>query len=116
MKKVEAIIRSTKLRDVVEALERNGFDSMTITEVHGLGREKAAEGMYRGGVLTHGLVPRHKVEVLVADDAEDAVVDAIYRSAHTGEVGDGRVVVTNLEATVHIRTGAIDESLHPVGI
>ena len=65
--------------------------------------------------MTHGLVPRHKVEVIVADEAGNSVVDAIYQSAHTGEVGDGRVVVTNLEAAVHIRTGAIDETLHPVG-
>jgi nitrogen regulatory protein P-II 1 len=115
MKKIEAIFRQSKLTDVVQSLHRHGFDGLTVIEAHGLGRDQSQQANYRGGEAGRTLVPRHRLDLIVDDSLADEAIDAIYQAAHTGEVGDGRITVTNVEATVHIRTGNTIGGMHPVG-
>ena len=115
MKKIEAIFRQSKLTDVVQSLHRHGFDGMTVIEAHGLGRDEGQATSYRGGEASRQFVPRHRLDLIVEDALADEAIDAIYQAAHTGEVGDGRIFVTNVDATVHIRTGVAIGGLHPVG-
>jgi nitrogen regulatory protein P-II 1 len=117
MKKIEAIVRSSKISDIKRVLHRRGFDGMTITEAHGYGREKGPRIVYRGSEVHEGFVPRLKVELLVEEDRAHDALDAIFEAAHTGELGDGRIYVTNVETEVHIRTGETiyTDTLHPVG-
>jgi nitrogen regulatory protein PII len=116
MKKIEAIIRHTKLKDVAEELHRHGFDAMTFTEAYGLGSEKGFKTIYRGGEVAPSFVPRHKLELIVPEEQADEAIGAIYQSARTGEVGDGRIIVTDLDTAIHIRTGEIDGLVHPIGV
>ncbi|MBX7074610.1 MAG: P-II family nitrogen regulator [Pirellulales bacterium] len=112
MKKVEAIIRHFKLEDVKNALTEQGVAGMTITEVRGFGRQKGHTEMYRGAEYSVDFVPKVKVEVAVPDSQLRAVIDTILRSAQTGQIGDGKVFVSDLVETVRIRTGENgDESL-----
>ena len=112
MKKIEAIIRHFKLEDVKNALTERGIHGMTITEVRGFGRQKGHTEMYRGTEYTVDFVPKVKVELVVANDAVRRVIDTIMRSAQTGQIGDGKIFVTNLEEAVRIRTGETgDEAL-----
>ena len=105
MKKVEAIIRHFKLDDVKQALTERGVVGMTITEVRGFGRQKGHTEMYRGTEYEVDFVPKIKVEVVVADDKLQTVLDTITRVAQTGQVGDGKMFVTQLSEVVRIRTG-----------
>ena len=109
MKKVEAIIRHFKLEDVKNALSEQGISGMTITEVRGFGRSKGHTEMYRGTEYAVDFVPKVKVEVVVSDDAVKGVIDTIMQSAQTGQIGDGKIFVANLEDTVRIRTGQTGE-------
>ena len=112
MKKIEAIIRHYKLEDIKNALTELGVHGMTITEVRGFGRQKGHTEMYRGTEYTVDFVPKVKVELVVANDAVRRVIDTIMRSAQTGQIGDGKIFVTNLEEAVRIRTGETgDEAL-----
>ncbi len=105
MKKVEALIRHFKLEDVKEALSRVGVKGMTVTEVRGFGRQKGHAEMYRGTEYTVDFVPKIKIEVAVSDHDLPAVLDTIARTAKTGQVGDGKIFVTDLSGVVRIRTG-----------
>jgi len=105
MKKIEAIIRHFKLEDVKNALTQGGIAGMTITEVRGFGRQKGHTEMYRGTEYAVDFVPKVKVEVVVADSLLQSTVDMIQRSAHTGQIGDGKIFVIDLRDTVRIRTG-----------
>ena len=105
MKKVEAITRHFKLEDVKNALSEKGVAGMTITEVRGFGRQKGHTEMYRGTEYAIDFVPKVKLEVVVADDAAQDVIDTIMRSAQTGQIGDGKIFVTQLADTIRIRTG-----------
>jgi nitrogen regulatory protein P-II 1 len=105
VKKIEALIRHFKLEDVKEALIQCGVHGMTVTEVRGFGRQKGHTEMYRGAEYTIDFVPKIKIEVVVMDAELPAAIDAIVRSAKTGQVGDGKVFVTDLENVVRIRTG-----------
>lgn len=105
MKKVEALIRHFKLEDVKEALAQAGVKGMTITEVRGFGRQKGHTEVYRGTEYTVDFVPKIKVEVAVGDKDLPAVLDAISRAAKTGQVGDGKIFVSELTEVVRIRTG-----------
>jgi nitrogen regulatory protein P-II 1 len=105
MKKVEAIIRHFKLEDVKTALTEQGITGMTITEVRGFGRQKGHTEMYRGTEYTVDFVPKIKVEVVVPDAKVPPVLDAIMRAAQTGQVGDGKIFVSDLSEVVRIRTG-----------
>jgi len=110
MKKVEAIIRHFKLEDVKNALSEQGIAGMTITEVRGFGRQKGHTEMYRGTEYQVDFVPKIKLEVVVPDSKLQSVLDTIMRSAQTGQVGDGKMFVTNLAEVVRIRTGETGES------
>jgi nitrogen regulatory protein P-II 1 len=110
MKKVETIIRHFKLEDVKTALTEQGVAGMTITEVRGFGRQKGHTEMYRGTEYQVDFVPKIKIEVAVPDDKLPAVLDAIMRAAQTGQVGDGKMFVTDLVEVIRIRTGESGES------
>ncbi|MEK6249097.1 MAG: P-II family nitrogen regulator [Planctomycetales bacterium] len=105
MKKVEAVIRHFKLEDVKNALSEQGISGMTITEVRGFGRQKGHTEMYRGTEYAVDFVPKVKLEVVVSDDNVQNVVDTVMRSAQTGQIGDGKIFVTDLADTIRIRTG-----------
>ncbi|MCY2993001.1 MAG: P-II family nitrogen regulator [Planctomycetota bacterium] len=105
MKKVEAIIRSFKLDDVKDALSENGIHGMTVTEVRGFGRQKGQTERYRGAEYKVDFVPKVKVEVTCADDVLQKVIDTILRAAQTGQIGDGKIFVSDLRDVIRIRTG-----------
>jgi nitrogen regulatory protein P-II 1 len=105
MKKIEALVRHFKLEDVKDALAQQGVHGMTVTEVRGFGRQKGHAEMYRGAEYTIDFVPKVKIEVVVPTDDLAATLATITRSAKTGQVGDGKIFVTNLEDVVRIRTG-----------
>jgi nitrogen regulatory protein P-II 1 len=105
MKKIEAIIRHFKLEDVKNALTEAGVAGMTITEVRGFGRQKGHTETYRGTEYAVDFVPKVKLEIVVGDDKLQQVVDVIIRTAHTGQIGDGKIFVSDLHDTVRIRTG-----------
>jgi len=109
MKKVEAIIRHFKLEDVKNALTEKGVRGMTVTEVRGFGRQKGHTEMYRGTEYTVDFVPKIKIEVVVADADVQGVLDAIVRAGQTGQVGDGKIFVSDLAQAVRIRTGEMNE-------
>lgn len=104
MKKIEALIRHFKLEDVKDALTQNGVQGMTVTEVRGFGRQKGHTEMYRGAEYTIDFVPKIKIEIVVDDADLTRVVEAITRSAKTGQVGDGKIFISNVENTIRIRT------------
>ena len=110
MKIIEAIIKPFKLDEVKAALSQVGVQGMTVSEVRGFGRQKGHKEQYRGTEYTVDLVPKIKIEVVVADNAAVAVVEAISRAARTGEIGDGKIFVSSLEGVVRIRTGETGEA------
>ncbi len=105
MKKVEAIIRIYKLEDVKNALTNLGVRGMTLTDVKGFGRQKGHTEMYRGTEYKVEFVPKVKVEIAVSDENLQGVLDTILRTAQTGQMGDGKIFVSELINTVRIRTG-----------
>lgn len=109
MKKVEAIIRHFRLEDVKNALTEQGIHGMTITEVRGFGRQKGHKETYRGTEYTVDFVPKVKMEVVCSDDQLSTTVDTILKAAQTGQIGDGKIFVTDLQNTVRIRTGETGE-------
>jgi nitrogen regulatory protein P-II 1 len=110
MKKVEAIIRHFKLEDVKEALHAKGISGMTVTEVRGFGRQKGHTETYRGAEYAVDFVPKVKVEVVASDVLVQDVIDTIVKTARTGQVGDGKIFVTQLSNVIRIRTGETDTS------
>ena len=105
MNKVEAIIRPERLQQVQDALDELGVSGLTVTEVMGCGRQKGYTEQYRGSRANISLLPKLKVESVVSDDIVERSVDAIVGAAYTGETGDGRVFVYDVEQSVRIRTG-----------
>ena len=105
MKKIEAIIRPAQLEEVKQALAREGINGMTISEVHGFGRQRGHEELYRGAAYPVRLVPKLKIEVIVEDGKASTLIEAIRHSAATGRIGDGKIWVSPLEETIRIRTG-----------
>jgi nitrogen regulatory protein P-II 2 len=110
MKMIEAIIKPFKLDEVKDALVEMGVHGMTVTEVKGFGRQKASNETYRGAEYTTDFVPKVKIEVYVADNQVQRVIETITRSAKTGTVGDGKIFVSDLGSVVRIRTGETGES------
>jgi nitrogen regulatory protein PII len=104
MKKIEAIVKPFKLDDVRQALSEIGVTGMTVTEVKGFGRQKGHTEFYRGAEYVVDFLPKVKLDIAVADDAVDTVIETISRAAHTGRIGDGKIFVTSLERVVRIRT------------
>jgi len=105
MKKVEAIIRHFKLEDVKKALTDNDIHGMTVTEVRGFGRQKGQTERYRGTEYAVDFVPKVKVEVTCSDDNFQKVIDTILKAAQTGQIGDGKIFVADLQDVIRIRTG-----------
>jgi nitrogen regulatory protein PII len=107
MKKIEAIIRPFKLDEVKETLLEIGIRGMTITEVRGYGRQKGHKETYRGSEYQIEFVPKIKLEIVVDDKITEKVIDAILKSAKTGQVGDGKIFISDVSDVIRIRT---DES------
>ncbi|NUQ69891.1 MAG: P-II family nitrogen regulator [Chthonomonadales bacterium] len=105
MKRVECVIRPIKMDDVKEALVAIGVSGMTVTDVRGYGRQRGRTEKYRGNTYIINLLPKVKVEFVVADERADEVVEVILEAARTGEIGDGKVFVSDVEEAVRIRTG-----------
>lgn len=105
MKMVTAVIKPFRLDDVREALSEVGVHGTTMTEVKGFGRQKGHTELYRGAEYAVDFLPKIKLEVAVSDERVDAVVETIIEAAKTGQIGDGKIFVHNLEQVVRIRTG-----------
>ena len=108
MKIVMAIIKPFKLDEVREALTAVGIQGMTVTEVKGYGRQKGHTEIYRGAEYAVSFLPKVKIEVAVASEAVDKTIDAITSAAKTGQIGDGKIFVINLDHAIRIRTGEAD--------
>ena len=109
---VSATIKPFKLDDVREALSEVGVQGITVTEVKGFGRQKGHTELYRGAEYVVDFLPKVKLEVVVADDILDAVIEAVEKAAKTGKIGDGKVFVYKVEQALRIRTGETgDEAL-----
>ncbi len=110
MKKIEAIIRQIKLEAVQDALLALEVSGLTYSEVKGFGRQLGHTEVYRGTTVKINFRRKIKIEIVVPDAKLDTVIDAIINSARTGEVGDGKIFVTNIESAYRIRTGEKDEA------
>lgn len=110
MKLVQAIIKPFKLDDVRDALGRLGVDGLTVTESKGFGRQKGHTEIYRGAEYEVDLLPKVTLEIVLRDEALDAVVAAIENTAQTGKIGDGKIFVYEVEQVVRIRTGEQGEA------
>ena len=108
MRKIEAIIRQHKLETVKDALSDLGIQGMTVIEVRGFGRQKGHTAVYRGAEYSIDLIPKIKIEVVVLEAQSAEVIQTIVDTAKTGEVGDGKIFVTDLSQVVRIRTGELD--------
>ena len=105
MKLVSAIIKPFKLDDVREALSEIGVQGMTVTEVKGFGRQKGHTELYRGAEYAVDFLPKVKLEVGIADDQLESVLEAVVGAAQTGKIGDGKIFVSDLQQAIRIRTG-----------
>jgi nitrogen regulatory protein P-II 1 len=105
MKVVVAVVKPHKLDEVKEALRDVGVSGLTTTDVEGFGRQRGHTEVYRGAEYQVDFVPKVKVEILVADDQTQGVVDAVTKAARTGKIGDGKIWVVPVEQVVRIRTG-----------
>ncbi|WP_129416629.1 P-II family nitrogen regulator [Pseudomonas aeruginosa] len=108
MKLVTAIIKPFKLDDVRESLSEIGVQGITVTEVKGFGRQKGHTELDRGAEYVVDFLPKVKIDVAIADDQLDRVIEAITKAANTGKIGDGKIFVVNLEQAIRIRTGETD--------
>jgi nitrogen regulatory protein P-II 2 len=108
MKLVIAVIKPFKLEEVRDALTRLGIHGMTVTEVKGYGRQKGHTEIYRGAEYVVNFLPKLRVEVAVASEQVDQVVEQLAAAAKTGQIGDGKIFVTSIEQAVRIRTGETD--------
>jgi nitrogen regulatory protein P-II 1 len=110
MKKIEAIIQPFKLEEVKEALKGIGVDGMTITEVRGHGRQKGHKEVYRGQEYQVDLLPKVKVEMIVADARAEEVITAVTGAAKTGKIGDGKIFIFDVADAIRIRNDERGES------
>lgn len=107
MKKIEAIVRPDKLDAIYETLIKLGVQGMTAIEVRGFGRQKGHKEIYRGSEYQVSFQPKIKIEVVVEDSLEVEVVEAITKQAGTGQIGDGKIFVSDIENVIRIRTGEV---------
>ena len=105
MKKIEAVIKPFKLDEVKEALQDIGVQGMTVLEAKGYGRQKGHTELYRGAEYVVDFLPKIKIEVVVADEEVERVVEALVAAARTGKIGDGKIFVSDLGEVIRIRTG-----------
>ncbi len=109
MKLIIAIIKPFKMDDVHEALLECGIQGITVTEVKGFGRQKGHTELYRGAEYVVDFLPKLKIELAVSDDRVDQVVDAICKAANTGKIGDGKIMILDLEQAIRVRTNETGE-------
>jgi len=109
MKKIEAIIKPFKLEEVKDALASIEITGMTVNEVKGYGRQQGHSELYRGAEYVVDFLPKIRIDVVVADENVDKVIETIVNAAKTGKIGDGKIFVTNVEKVVRIRTGEENE-------
>lgn len=109
MKKIEAIIRPDKLSDVQDALDKAGVSGLSISEVLGCGQQKGYLESYRGSRANISLLAKIKIESVVSEEILESVLEAITQAAYTGQVGDGRIFVSNVERAIRIRTAESGE-------
>ena len=105
MKKVEAIVKPFKLDEVKENLSSVGVQGLTVSEVKGFGRQKGHTELYRGAEYVVDFLPKTKIEMAVADDIVEQVIEAITNTARTGKIGDGKIFVSDISEAIRIRTG-----------
>lgn len=105
MKKIEAIIKPFKLDDVKEALQEAGIDGVTMSEVHGYGRQRGHNDAYRSAEYVVDFLPKVKLELVVSDNQVDRVVGLIKQAAYSGRIGDGKIFISAVENAIRIRTG-----------
>lgn len=105
MKKVDAIVKPFKLDEVKDKLNEIGVQGITVTEVKGFGRQKGHTELYRGAEYVVDFLPKLKMEIVVADDQLKEVINALMKAAQTGQIGDGKIFVSDLEDVIRIRTG-----------
>ena len=110
MKLVTAIIKPFKLDDVRAALSEIGVQGVTVTEVKGFGRQKGHTELYRGAEYVVDFLPKVKLEIAVADNVVEPVIEAVTKAANTGKIGDGKIFVSALEQVIRIRTGETGEN------
>jgi nitrogen regulatory protein P-II 1 len=103
MTKVEAVIQTSKLEAVKEALREIGVEGMTVYEARGHGRQKGHTEVYRGREYTVDLIPKIKIEMVLTDDMVDRAVQAIISSARTGKIGDGKIFLSRIDEAIRIR-------------
>jgi len=105
MKKIEAVIRHYKLEDVKNGLTEIGIQGMTVTEVRGFGRQRGHKEVYRGAEYTVDFLPKVKLELVVSDEEAAKAIEKITEVARTGNIGDGKIFITDLSEVIRIRTG-----------
>lgn len=110
MKKLDCIIRTNKLESVKAALEEVGIVGMTTEPVRGHGRQQGRTELYRGSTYSINLLPKVRIEIVVRDDQVEKAIEAVMDSAHTGEIGDGKIFISEVLDAVRIRTGERGES------
>jgi nitrogen regulatory protein P-II 1 len=110
LKKIEAIIKPFKLEEVKESLNAIGIQGITVSEVKGFGRQKGHTELYRGAEYVVDFLPKIKIEVVLADNQVEKVVEAITSAAKTGRIGDGKIFIVPLDDVIRIRTGETGES------
>jgi len=108
VKLVTALVKPFKLDDVKEALTQLGLPGITVTESKGFGRQRGHTEVYRGAEYTVEFVPKVRIEVLIDDDAARQVADTIVSAARTGQIGDGKVWISPVDAIIRVRTGELD--------
>lgn len=111
MKRVVAIIKPFKLDEVKEALVELGIQGMTVTEVKGFGRQKGHKETYRGTEYQIDFVPKIKIELVVADALEQKAIETLSKAARTGNIGDGKIFISDVNGVVRIRTGEMGEAV-----
>jgi nitrogen regulatory protein P-II 2 len=105
MKMITAIIKPFKLDDVRQAVADIGIQGITVTEVKGFGRQRGHTELYRGAEYVVDFLPKAKIELAVADDVADQVIEAIANAARTGKIGDGKIFISEISEAIRIRTG-----------
>lgn len=109
MKKIEAVVRVEKLQEVKQALEKRGYPGMMVWRIEGHGRQKGLSQQFRGREYRVDFLPKIKLEIVVRDDEVENIVKTIVSSAKTGEIGDGKIFVSDIDSVVRIRTFEKDE-------
>ena len=110
MKRIAAVVRPEKLEPVKEALFQAKISGMTIYQVHGCGNQHGWKEYFRGSEVFLNMIPKVKFEIIVEDSRVDEIVDVIVKVARTGEVGDGKIFISDIESVIRVRTGEKDEA------